>query len=327
MATPVIFSTHSLHTEVTAALEAMGDYRVAPAPTPDAIERASHGCNIIVVRAPIAAGIITRETGLRGLVRHGAGLDMIPVDVATDNGVLVANVPGANARTVAEHAIWSAAALLRRYPLVSADLHTDGWETARHHSDLGRELGGKTLGIIGLGAIGRETARIAHGGFGMKVIAHTRSPDPTNDPVETVTLKELISRSDIVVLCCPLTPQTHGMIDDAAINAMRKGAILVNVARGPIVVEDALLAALNSGQLAGAALDVFETQPLAEGHPLLDRLNVILTPHMAGITEESMLRMGQGVVTHVRAILNGDLPETLINPDAVPLYRRRFPQP
>ena len=322
---PIIFSTHPLHPDVTRALQELGAYRVASEPIPKAIVAESGGASIIVVRAQIPPEVVRRESGLIGLVRHGAGLDMIPVDVATECGVLVANVPGANARTVAEHAIWSASALLRRYPLVAADLRSEGWEAGRRHSDQGRELGGKTLGIVGLGAIGQQVARIAQAGFGMDVIAYTRTPDP--DGIECVALPELLSRSDIVVLCCPLTEQTRGLLNKAAFDAMKTAAILVNVSRGPIVVESALLSALDSGHLSGAALDVFETQPLARDHPLLGWNNVILTPHMAGITEESMLRMGQGVAAHTRSILAGEAPKTLVNPDALPLFRKRRSQP
>ncbi len=319
----MIFSTHPLHPEVTAALQSLGDYRVASAPTPQAITDESFGAEIIVVRAPIPLGIAPREQRLRALIRHGAGLDMIQVEEATAAGVLVANVPGANALTVAEHAIWSAMALLRRYPLVARDLQTKGWSAARAHSDHGRELSGRTLGILGFGNIGRTLARIAQQGFGMPVLVHTRSP-VSDAGVEPVSLPDLLTRADVLVLCAPLTDQTRGLIDAAALARMKPGAILINVARGPLVVEKALIGALASGHLGGAALDVFDTQPLPPDHPLMRLPNVILTPHMAGITEESMLRMGQGVVAEARRILAGNLPVNLVNPAAVPRYRSRF---
>lgn len=320
----MIFSTHPLHPEVTAQLQALGPFRIASAPVAAAIVEESVGAEIIVVRAPIPPGIAPRERGLRALVRHGAGLDMINVDEATLAGVLVANVPGANALTVAEHVIWSAMALLRRYPQVSRDLSQSGWVAARAHADAGRELSGRTLGILGLGSIGKALARIARHGFGMPVIAHTRSGS-NGDGVEAVSFTELLQRSDVLALCAPLTDQTRGMIDAAALARMKPGSILVNVARGPLVVETDLIDALRRGHLAGAALDVFDTQPLPTDHAFLSLPNVILTPHMAGITEESMLRMGQGVVTEARRVLSGGLPENLVNPSAVPLYRKRFP--
>ncbi len=320
----MIFSTHPLHPEVTADLKALGAFQVASAPTAEAIVAESVGAEIIVVRAPIPQEIAPRERGLRALVRHGAGLDMIDVDEATAAGVLVANVPGANAVTVAEHVIWTAMALLRRHPQVDHDLRHAGWSVARAHADHGRELSGRTLGILGLGNIGKSLARIARHGFGMQVIAHTRS-GATVEGVQALGFDTLLEQSDVLALCAPLTAQTRGIINAEALARMKPGAILINVARGPLVVEPALVAALTSGQLAGAALDVFDSQPLAADHPFMGLPNVVLTPHMAGITEESMLRMGQGVVAEVRRVLGGALPVNLVNPEAVPLYHSRFP--
>ncbi len=320
----MIFSTHLLHPEVTTGLQSLGPYRVASTPTPQAIADESTGAEIIVVRAPIPASVIAREAGLRALLRHGAGLDMIPIPEATAGGVLVANVPGANAQTVAEHVIWTTLALLRRYPQVSRDLRGNGWTAARAHADHGRDLSGRVLGILGMGAIGQALSRIATQGFGMTALCHTRTPSRVPHGVRAVNLADLLAGCDILVLCAPLSDQTRGIIDAAALARMKPGAILINVARGPLVAESALVAALTSGHLGGAALDVFDAQPLPSDHPLLSFPNVIVTPHMAGITEDSMLRMGQGVLAAAQRVLAGDLPDNLINPDAVTLYRQRF---
>jgi D-3-phosphoglycerate dehydrogenase len=320
----VIFSTHALHPDVTRSLRALGEYRVASAPTPEAINAESAGAQIIVVRAKISPEIITREKGLMACVRHGAGLDMIPVDVATKAGVLVANVPGANATTVAEHVIWSALALLRKYPVVNSDLRTEGWEVGRKHSNNGRELSGKTVGILGVGNIGRQIAAISQHGFGCKVIAQTRTPANLPDGITQVPFDDLLSQSDVLVLSCPLTEQTAGIIDQHAIGHMKQGALLVNVSRGPVTDEAALIAALASGHLGGAAIDVFGEKPLPSDHAFFGLPNVILTPHMAGITEESMLRMGQGVVTETSKILAGKKPDNFCNPEVWDDYRARF---
>jgi D-3-phosphoglycerate dehydrogenase len=319
-----IFSTHPLDPGVTEALRRIGDYRIASSPAPAAILAESAGAEIIVVRAPIPEAVVAREAGLRALIRHGAGLDMIPVAAATAAGVLVANVPGVNAASVAEHAIWTAMALLRRYPQVNRDLRGAGWEAGRAHADAGAEIGGLVLGALGMGAVGRALAGIARGGFGMRVLAHTRSPGTVPDGVEAVPLDRLMAEADVLVLCCPLTEATRGLIDAAALARMKPGAVLVNVARGAVVVEPALAAALAEGRLAGAALDVFGSQPLAPEHPFFALPNVILTPHLAGITGQSMRRMGEGVVAEAGRIAAGGLSARLVNPEAVDGYRRRF---
>ncbi|MEP3436332.1 MAG: NAD(P)-dependent oxidoreductase [Hoeflea sp.] len=320
----LIFSTHPLHPDVTAELRTLGTLMVASQPSPAAILEESKGASIIVVRAPIPPEIFRREKALKATVRHGAGLDMIPVETATQTGVLVANVPGVNALTVAEHCIWSALALLRKYPSVSADLRSSGWSVARAHSDHGRELSGRTIGIVGMGNVGNAVFRIAHGGFSMKVLALTSRPAALPDGAEAADLKQLLATCDVVVLCCPLTDTTRGMIGAEQLALMRPGAILVNVARGPVVDEAALIEALGRGALGGAVLDVFDRQPLPSDHPLMSMRNVILTPHMAGITEESMLRMGQGVVMETRRILAGEKPLNFCNPEVWERYRERF---
>ncbi|MBU2981431.1 hypothetical protein KO498_06345 [Lentibacter algarum] len=320
----IIFSTHVLHPEVSQALEALGEYRVASAPTPSAILEQSVGAEIIVVRAKIAPEIITRETGLMACVRHGAGLDMIPVDVASEAGVLVANVPGANAVTVAEHVLWSSLALLRNNPMVNTDLRLNGWETGRAHSNQGRELSGRTVGLLGAGNVGKQVANMARHGFGCKVISQTRSPANLPDGIEAVSLDTLLARSDVLVLCCPLTDETRGIIDANALAKMKQGAVLINVARGPVTDEAALAEALLAGHLGGAAVDVFAEQPLPHDHPFWGVPNMILTPHMAGITEESMLRMGQGVVHETARILSGEQPDNFCNPEIWGKFLARF---
>ncbi|TDH38376.1 hydroxyacid dehydrogenase [Pseudohoeflea suaedae] len=319
-----IFSTHTLHPEVTEALSELGDLVIAPEPTPAAITEGARGASIIVVRAPIPAEIFAREPNLRAAVRHGAGLDMIPMAAATEAGVLVANVPGVNAVTVAEHVMWSSMALLRRYPMVSSDLRNDGWARGRAHSDHGLEISGRTIGIVGMGHVGRQIARIATAGFAMRVLGVTSHPESLPDGATLASLDEALEAADILVLCCPLNDKTRGMIGRDQLAAMKPDAILVNVARGPVVEEQGLAEALAAGRIAGAALDVFDTQPLPQDHPFMALPNVILTPHMAGITAESMLRMGQGVVHETRAILSGGKPVNFCNPDVWPRYRERF---
>lgn len=323
----VIFSTHPLHPDVTARLIAVGDYRVASAPTAAAIMAEGLDADILIVRAHIPQEYFAAAPHLRAAIRHGAGLDMIPVQAATDAGVLVSNVPGANAGTVAEHAIFAAIALRRQYRPIDIALRTQGWNAARAYSDLGRDLSGATLGVLGMGNIGRSVTQMAQSAFGMAVITTTRSPDNLPLGVRAVTLDALVSQSDVLVLCCPLTDATRGAISAARIAMMRPGAVLINVSRGPVVDTGALIDALVHRRILGAALDVFDHQPLPADSPLYGLDNVILTPHMAGVTADSMLRLGEQVADDVIAVLANGLPKHFCNPEVTPAYRARFPVP
>jgi D-3-phosphoglycerate dehydrogenase len=181
------------------------------------------------------------------------------------------------------------------------------------------------MGIIGMGHLGKAIANIAGPGFGMRVLGTTRRNSGFPAGVEPVTRDELLRSSDYVVLACPLSPETRGMIAARELALMPKGSFLVNVARGAVTNEDEVLAALKSGHLGGAAIDVFAEQPLPPDHPFFALGNVILTPHLAGITEESMERMGIGAVEETLRVLKGDLPTNLVNPSVVPHFRQRFP--
>jgi D-3-phosphoglycerate dehydrogenase len=320
----VIFSTHPLHSDAEAMLQGAGTLRVASAPTADAILSEGRDADIVIVRAPIPPAYFEGMKGLRAAIRHGAGLDMIPYDVATAAGVLIANVPGANARTVAEHVIMVSLSLLRGFRKVDGDLRSHGWEAGRAHANRARELSGKTIGIIGMGNVGHEIFRIAHHGFGLTVIANSRNPASLPEAALFASVDQLVEQADIVVLCCPLTSETKGMMSTARIRRMKPDAILINVSRGAVVDDAGLIEALRHGAIGGAALDVFTSQPLSPDHPYFRFDNVILTPHMAGITEESMMRMGTGAAAEAIRVLEGGLPVNLRNPEAVEHYRLRF---
>jgi D-3-phosphoglycerate dehydrogenase / 2-oxoglutarate reductase len=321
----IIFSTHPLHPDVSARLEAAGQYRVASSPIAAAIMAEGLDAEVLIVRANIPLEYFRSARLLRGAVRHGAGLDMIPMQAANDAGVLVANVPGANAGTVAEHAIFAAIALRRQFRAMDIALRTQGWNAGRAYSDHGRDLSGATLGVLGMGNIGRALTQMAQAGFGMNVISHTRRPTSLPKNVRPASLDELVSQSDILVLCCPLTDETRGVISATRIAMMHKGAVLINVARGPVVDTAALTAALQERRILGAALDVFDHQPLPESSPLYALDNVILTPHMAGVTEDSMLRVGTIAADEVFAILGNQLPHNFCNSEVTASYRKRFP--
>jgi D-3-phosphoglycerate dehydrogenase len=279
---------------------------------------------VVIVRAPIPAALFDNAPKLKIAIRHGAGIDMIPVEAATKAGVMVANVPGVNAPTVAEHVFMVSLALLRQFRRVDGDLRSKGWNQGRHHAYANSDLGGRTLGIVGFGNVGSEIARIGRYGFNMTILAHSRTRRDI-DGVHFVDLNALVAEADIVVLCCPLTPETRGLMDAGRIGGMKRTALLVNVSRGPVVVDDALIPALREGRIAGAALDVFVEQPLPAGHPYYEFSNVIITPHMAGITDESMMRMGVGAAEQTLQVLRGEQPTNLRNAEVMDNFRQRFP--
>lgn len=321
---PIIFSTHPLHPAAEARLEAAGELRIASAPDGDTLLREGQGADVVIVRAPIPTAFFSDAPQLRAAVRHGAGLDMIPYNEATAAGVLIANVPGVNAPTVAEHVFMVTLALLRQFRPMDRDLRTKGWTEGRAHSDRSADLGGRILGIIGMGNVGQAISRIGKHGFGLDVVANSRTPASLPQDVRFLSVDDLVQTADIVVLCCPLTPETTGLMNRDRIDRMKPSAILVNVSRGPVLDDHALIAALTERRIRGAALDVFSVQPLPADHPYLQFENVIVTPHLAGITEESMRRMGLGAADEVIRILNGELPLNLRNPEAAEHYRRRF---
>jgi (S)-sulfolactate dehydrogenase len=237
--------------------------------------------------------------------RLGVGLDNIDVDACAARGIRVIPATGANALAVAEYVVCAALLLLRGAYLSSADVAAGKWPRAALGE--GREAAGKTLGIVGFGGIGRLVARLALG-LGMKVLA-TDAMIPPDSPawreagVTRGSLDELLGGADAVTLHVPLTADTRHLIDAGRIARMKPGAVLINTARGGVVDERALADALRSGRLGGAALDVFEAEPLPAGSPLAGVPNLVLTPHVAGVTRESNERVSAMIAREVAAAL------------------------
>jgi D-3-phosphoglycerate dehydrogenase len=324
---PRILLTQPIHPQAQARLAELGDVIVAPSTAPDTLRACAVGCQVVMVRAPLPEDIFDAAASLIGAVRHGAGVDMIPIAAATAHGVLVANVPGVNANAVAEHVMRSMLQLARHTASMTLRLRERGagWAKARAFADAGFELAGRTLGLVGFGHVGQAIARLCGTGLSMTVLAHTRSPfAPDKIIARRVPLPELLAQSDFVVLACPLTDATRGLIGASELALMKRGACLINVARGPVVQERALIEALQSGWLAGAALDVFDAIPLPDDHPYWEMEQVLITPHVAGITEDSMLRMGHAAVLAVAHLLRGELPPNCINPQALPGFLGRL---
>jgi phosphoglycerate dehydrogenase-like enzyme len=226
-----------------------------------------------------SAEVLARAARLRLVSIWGTGTDNVDLEAARRLGVTVTHTPGVAAAAIAEHALALLLAVARRLPRLDADTRRGGW--SRGEVTL---LRGRTLGVVGLGAVGRELARIG-AALGMRVIAWTWHPDPGRG-FELAELDDLLARSDFVSLHLRLTPESRGLIGPRALQRMKPGAILINTARGGPVDEAALVDALESGRLAGAGLDVFETEPLPADHPFTRLDTVVLTPHSAGIAPE-----------------------------------------
>src|SRR6188508_2854650 len=267
----------------------------------------------IVIRSAtkLTRDLIDRATRLKVIGRAGVGVDNVDVDAATRRGIVVANAPESTVVSAAEQTIGLIVALARNIPQAHAALKGGRWERSRWS---GVELAGKTLGVVGFGRIGQQVARRAVG-LGMTVLAYDpfvgseRFRDLGVDRAET--LDELLGTAEIVTLHSPLTDETRSLIDRDTIARMRDGARLVNAARGALVDEEALVEALESGKLAGAALDVFSAEPYTG--PLLELDQVIVTPHLAASTDEAQDRAGVIVAEQVVAALDGGIVSNAVN--------------
>jgi (S)-sulfolactate dehydrogenase len=260
---------------------------------------------IVRNRTRVDRELLAAAPQLRVVGRLGVGLDNIDVAACEARGIRVIPATGANAAAVAEYVVCTAMLLLRGAYLSSAEVAAGKWP--RGILGEGRETAGKTLGIVGFGGIGRLVAKLALG-FGMTVTASDAmlpadSPAWRDAGVTRASLDDLLAGSDAVTLHVPLTADTRHLIDAARIARMKPGAILINSARGGVVDEAALAAALRSGRLGGAALDVFETEPLPAGSPLAGVPNLVLTPHVAGVTRESNERVSAMIAREVAAAL------------------------
>lgn len=311
---PRVLLTNPIHPLLLPELAQHCDVILAPDAAPATIARLLAGADGLMVRSQLAPDVFEHASRLRAVVRHGVGLDMIPVAAATARGIPVANLPGSNSVAVVEYCVAAMLHLRRGLAALDARLRSDGWAAARPLADSGTELGGGVIGIVGLGAVGGRLAGVA-AGLGMRVLGLARRPDNLPAGVEPATKQALFEQADVVVLCCPLNAQTRGLVDASTVAAMKRDAVLVNVSRGPVIDTAAVLAALRQGRLGGAALDVHDHQPLSGDEPLFDCPRLLLTPHVAGITATSMLGMSRGAVATMLALLHGERPSNVVNPE------------
>jgi (S)-sulfolactate dehydrogenase len=260
---------------------------------------------IVRNRTQVDAGLIGRAPVLRAVGRLGVGLDNIDIPACEARGIAVLPATGANALAVAEYVVCAALLLLRGAWQDTAAVAAGGWPRAALSN--GREASGKTLGLVGFGGIGQLTATRAMA-LGMRVVASDPAVAPASplwreQGVEPMALERLLAESDVVSLHVPFTPATRGLIDAAALARMKPDAILINTSRGGIVDEAALAAALREGRLAGAALDVFEHEPLPAGSILDGVPGLVLTPHIGGLTRESNQRVSGLIAERVSRFL------------------------
>lgn len=257
-----------------------------------------------------------RSSGASFLECHAAGAadQSDPSAAAAGARRALANLPGSNTQAVVEYCLAAMLHLHRGLATLDARMRQSGWAAARPLADSGTELGGSVCGIVGVGAIGGRLASVA-AGLGMRVLGLARRSERLPAGVEPADKQQLFARSDVVVLCCPLTEQTRGLVDAATLARMKRDAILIDVARGPVIETAAVLAALHEGRLGGAALDVHDRQPPSGAEPLFDAPNLLLTPHVAGITDTSMRAMSEAAVATLLALLRGERPTNVVNPE------------
>jgi glyoxylate reductase len=316
-----VFITRAIPGNAVAQLEAAGHtVEVWPGelpPPPEALAAALARSDAVMTMVVdrITPAMLAAAPRLRIVANMAVGYDNIDPAAAADAGVWVTNTPGVLAETTADLAFALLLAAARRVVEADRDTRAGGWKTWSPTAFLGTDLFGATLGIVGLGEIGEAVARRARG-FRMRILYHSRTRKPALEAdlgLEFRDLHSLLADSDFVSLHTPLTPQTRHLLGPAAFAAMKPGAILVNTARGGIVDQDALVEALRSGSLGGAALDVTDPEPLPLSHPLYSFPNVIITPHIGSASRATRARMAEMAAANILAVLAGSEPPNPVN--------------
>jgi D-3-phosphoglycerate dehydrogenase / 2-oxoglutarate reductase len=298
-------------------LREAGELRLASGVDPQTLHREVVGADALIIRTGgvVDAALLDQGTSLRVVGRHGVGYDQIDVEAATARGVQVVYTPGANTQSVSEHVFAMMIGLSKHFPKMISSLAASDYHARTRI--VGREIAGKTLGIVGFGRIGRRVAEIAHLGFGMNVLYHDLIPAPSEVELRSaarrVSYEQVLAASDYITLHVPLDAGTKEMIDRSALELMRPHVILINTSRGPVVNEAAVATALDAGKLWGYGADVFAVEPPPSDHPLIGRPDVMLTPHSAAQTEEGLRNMATMVAQDVIAVLKGSAPVFPVN--------------
>jgi len=329
---PVVLSLTKMHEAGMGLLREASDLRMASGTDPETLRREVVGADALIIRTggTVDAALMDSGKPLRVVGRHGVGYDAIDVDAATARGVQVVYTPGANTESVTEHVFAMMIGLSKHFTRMHAAVSAYDYHARTRWT--GRDVYGRTLGIIGFGRIGRRVGAVARAAFAMRVQYHDIVvPPPEAEALAGATrasFEEVLRGSEYLTVHVPLDAGTRHMIDGRALSLMRPDAILINAARGPIVDEAAVAAALSSGKLWGFGADVFEDEPFRPGHPLIGRDDVMLTPHSAAQTVEGLTNMARGVAEDVLGVLRGERPRNPVNdPEAVEASRRRLGLP
>ncbi len=272
---------------------------------------------ILVQYASITAEIMDALPGLKVIGRYGVGVDSVDVAAATARGIAVCNVPDYGTEAVSDHAIGLALAVGRGIPRLDRGMRAGNFDLAVVRPLY--QTAARVFGIIGMGLIGTATARKA-AGLGYEVIGYDVRAEPgaaTFHGFPAVSLDELLERSQVVSMHTPLTDETRNLVGAAELDRMRTDAIIVNTSRGGVISTAALVDALRAGSIAGAGIDVHETEPLPAGHPLMDFDNVVLTPHLAWYSEESYVELKRRTIENVVEVCAGRMPRNILNPQVL----------
>jgi D-3-phosphoglycerate dehydrogenase len=326
---PIILSLTTMHESGMSLLHDAAEVRMASAVDPETLQREIDGADALIIRTggEVDAALMDCDRNLKVVGRHGVGFDQIDIEAATERGIQVLYTPGANTESVCEHVFAMMIGVSKHFPHMMSALAAGDYFART--SRMGRDIAGRTLGIIGFGRIGQRVGAVAHSSFGMPVLYHDIvAPPPEAEAragAKRVSLDELLARSDYVTIHVPLDASTRRMIDRTALAKMRPDAILINCARGPVVVEADVAAALDAGRLWGYGGDVFEDEPPKPDHPLIGRPDVMLTPHSAAQTVEGLRNMATWIAQDVLGVLRGERPRNPVNdPDLVNANRRRL---
>lgn len=300
--TAILVTGADLALQAQALLEGYELIYAGKTPTEDdlvALCRAHDPVAIIVRYGKVGAAVMDAAPSLKVISKHGSGIDTIDKAAAQARGIEVVAAVGANAAAVAEQALALLLACAKSVVALDGRMHAGHWDKATHKS---LELGGRTIGLIGLGAIGLRFARMADA-LGMRVLGF--DPYAKNLPayVQAVDLATIWAEADAISLHCPLTDDNRGLLNADTLARCKRGVIVVNTARGGLIDEDALLAAVRSGQVSMAGLDSFAVEPMTAGHPFQGKKNIVLSPHIGGVTSDAYVNMGVGAAKNLLQVL------------------------